>query len=74
MRGVVLSFPVGGVHLRAWTAERIAAEIERASDGIKAALRAGDMDLAWTLIGRKVGLRICAGEVKVKLKPPPSWV
>lgn len=74
MRGVVLSFPVGGVHLRAWTPERLQAEIANANAGIRNALRRGDMDLAWTLIGRKVGLRICAGEVKVKLKPPPSWV
>jgi hypothetical protein len=43
-------------------------QIESANAGIKAALRAGDMDLAWTLVSRKVGLRIVAGELAVKLK------
>lgn len=74
MRGVVLPFPVGEALLRAWTPERLQAEIAKANVGIRAALRAGDMDLAWTLISRKVGMRIAAGEVKVKLRRPPSWV
>jgi hypothetical protein len=43
-------------------------QIESANAGIKAALRAGDMDLAWTLVSRKVGLRIVAGDIAVKLK------
>ena len=44
------------------------AEINSADGPIKAALRAGDMDLAWTLVSRKVGLRIVAGDIAVKLK------
>jgi hypothetical protein len=50
------------------TAEAIRAEIDSADAGIKAALRAGDMDMAWTLVSRKVGLRIVAGDITVKLK------
>jgi hypothetical protein len=50
------------------TAAAIRKEIDLASAGIKAALRAGDMDLAWTLVSRKVGLRIVAGDIAVKLK------
>jgi hypothetical protein len=71
MGAAIFAFPIGGRLVRAWTPERIAAEIAKANDGIKAALRAGDMDLAWTLISRKVGLRICGGEVKVSLRKPP---
>lgn len=67
-------FPVGGTLIRAWTPERIAREIAVANVGIKAALRAGDMDEANTLISRKVGLRVCAGEIKVSLRPPPPQV
>lgn len=51
------------------TPERIRAEIDSANVGIRAALRAGDMDLAQTLASRKVGLRICAGDITVTLKP-----
>lgn len=64
-------FPVGGTLIRAWSPERMASEIAVANGAIKAALRAGDMDTANTLISRKVGLRICAGEIKVSLRPPP---
>ena len=67
----VLAFPVGGALIRAWTPDRIQAEIDNANVGIRAALYAGDMDAALTLISRKVGLRICAGDVKVRLKKPP---
>lgn len=35
---------------------------------IKRALRAGDIDTAWTWVSRKVGSRIAAGEIAVKLK------
>lgn len=35
---------------------------------IKAALRAGDMDMAWTWVSRLIGNRIVAGDVTVKLK------
>lgn len=63
-------FPVGGKLVRAWTPERIKNEIHVANVGIKAALRAGDMDGANTLISRKIGLRVCAGEIKVALKVP----
>jgi hypothetical protein len=48
--------------------ETIRSEIIKADGPIKAALRAGDMDLAWLLVGRKVGLRIVAGDIVVKLK------
>jgi hypothetical protein len=50
------------------TSAALRAEIESADVGIKSALRAGDMDMAWTLVSRKVGLRIVAGEITVKLK------
>lgn len=42
--------------------------IDSADDPIKAALRAGDMDLAWLLVSRKIGWRIVAGDLVVKLK------
>lgn len=35
---------------------------------IKAALRAGDMGLAWTWVSHITGNRIVAGEITVKLK------
>lgn len=44
------------------------AEIDSATAAIKAALRAGDMDAAWTQVSRKIGNRIAAGEIVVKLK------
>lgn len=50
------------------TAAALRAEIDSADGPIKAALRAGDMDMAWTLVSRKVGLRIVAGDIAVKLK------
>lgn len=50
------------------TAEALRAEINAADGPIKAALRAGDMDLAWLLVSRKVGMRIVAGDIAVKLK------
>lgn len=50
------------------TPAALRAEIDSADTGIKAALRAGDMDLAWFLVSRKVGMRIAAGEITVKLK------
>ena len=49
--------------------EAVRAEIDDNADGpIKAALRRGDMDSAWTLVSRKVGLRIVVGDIVVKLK------
>jgi hypothetical protein len=68
------SFPFqsGGTLIRAWTPDRMAKEIATANVGIKAALRAGDMVEANTLISRKVGLRVCAGEINVRLRPPPA--
>jgi hypothetical protein len=42
--------------------------IDSADGPIRAALRDGDMDLAQTLVSRKVGWRILLGEVVVKLK------
>jgi hypothetical protein len=65
-----LAFPVGGALIRAWTPDRIQSEIAAANAGIRAALHAGDMESAITLISRKVGLRICAGNIKVRLKKP----
>lgn len=50
------------------TADNLRAAIEAADDGIKEALRAGDMDMAWLLVSRKVGFRIVAGDIAVKLK------
>lgn len=50
------------------TPEAIRTEIDNADGPIKAALRAGDMDSAWLLVSRKVGLRIVAGDIAVKLK------
>lgn len=50
------------------TTAAIRAEIDSADAGIKAALRLGDMDLAWTLVSRKIGMRIVAGDIAVKLK------
>lgn len=35
---------------------------------IQAALRAGDMDRAWTWVSRKIDSRIVAGDIVVKLK------
>jgi hypothetical protein len=35
---------------------------------IKAALHAGDMELAWTWVSRIVGNSIVAGDISVKLK------
>lgn len=35
---------------------------------IKAALRAGDMEHAWTWVSRLIGNRIVAGDIAVKLK------
>lgn len=43
-------------------------EIGLADATIKRALRDGDMDLAWLLVGRKVGWRIVVGDLAVKLK------
>jgi hypothetical protein len=48
---------------------RIPADIESTTPEIKAALHAGDMKRAWLLISKKIGLKICAGEIAVKLKP-----
>lgn len=49
------------------------ADIDAASAAIKHALHnreisATDWDLAWTQVSRKVGNRIAAGEIAVKLK------
>lgn len=50
------------------TAAALRADIDSADTGIKAALHAYDMDLAWLLVSRKVGWRIVAGDIAVKLK------
>lgn len=59
-----------GTLIRAWTPDRLRASIDAANGGIRAALHAGDMDMALALISRKVGLRVCAGDIKVRLKKP----
>jgi uncharacterized phage-like protein YoqJ len=55
------------------TPTTIREQIDSASAGIKEALRkdvirADDMDQAWLQVSRKVGNRIAAGEIAVKLK------
>jgi len=45
-------------------------EIAVATFDIKAALWAGNVELAKVLISKRMGLRICAGDRSVKLKPP----
>lgn len=62
-------YPTGGELVRAWTSERIRAAIVTADIGIKDAIDYGDMDMALLLISRKIGLRVCAGQIKVSLKP-----
>jgi hypothetical protein len=47
---------------------RIFADIEETTAEIKVALRAGNMVRAQLLVSKKIGLRICAGEIAVKLK------
>jgi hypothetical protein len=47
---------------------RIPADIESTTAEIKAALRSGDMGRALLLVSKKIGLKICAGEIAVKLK------
>ncbi|HWW46299.1 MAG TPA: hypothetical protein VNZ94_00470 [Xanthobacteraceae bacterium] len=62
----------GGELVRQWTRDRIASEIASTGDAIRAALRCGDMEQAHTLISKKVGLRVCAGEIRVKLHRGPA--
>lgn len=73
MRGLVpLGFKPGSL-VRAWTPDRIALEIDvtrrmiRASFGLPYVQR---VERQAVLLSRLRGLRICAGEVRVKLKPP----
>jgi predicted RNase H-like nuclease len=59
----------------AGTLERIQAEISATVFEIHAALwatLAANMDRAKVLISKRMGLRICAGERSVKLKPPAA--
>lgn len=44
--------------------------IENYRSMVRSALRAGDLDEARFLIRIIVGIRICAGEIAVKLKTP----
>ena len=62
-------YPIGGTLVRAWTIERPRAAMAAANTDIKTALRGGDTERALLLISRKIGLRVCAGEIKVSLKP-----
>jgi hypothetical protein len=48
--------------------------IERTRAQVRAALRNHDMDRAWFLVRIVVGLRICAGEIDVRLKANPKIV
>lgn len=66
----MIPFIPGGELVRQWTPTRIASEIMLTGDAIRAALRAADMDRALTLVSKQVGLRICAGEIRVSLRPP----
>lgn len=45
-------------------------KIEILRQQIKSAVRAGDMDRAWYLCRIVVGLRVCEGEIPVRLRPP----
>ncbi|MFA5951498.1 MAG: hypothetical protein WC807_14560 [Hyphomicrobium sp.] len=64
--------PAGGSGslIRVWTPHRLRAAIDAANAGIRNALHAGDMDMALILISRKVGLRVCAGDINIRLKKP----
>ncbi len=59
-----------GALIRNWTSAMVRAEIDAANTSISAALWDGDMDRAQTLVSRKIGLRICAGDIQIKLKAP----
>jgi hypothetical protein len=53
-----------------WTPSRMRAEIAVTEADISAALwNDGDVDLARVLISKRMGLRVCAGERAVRLKP-----
>lgn len=73
MGAVIFAFPIGGSLIRAWTPDLIKAQIATTRDAIKAGLRAGDMERVSLLISAVVGMRICAGEIAVKLHPPRKW-
>ncbi len=64
-------YPPGGELIRQWSQPRIRAAIDSTTTSIRQALRAGEIDQAITLISRKIGLRICAGEINPRLKQPP---
>ncbi|MGA7807148.1 hypothetical protein [Bradyrhizobium sp.] len=55
-----------------WTRRNIEREIDNTQAEIMLALwqMPADVDRAWTLISKLTGLRICAGQQTVKLKPP----
>jgi hypothetical protein len=55
-----------------WTPDVIAAEIDKTRLAIKVALHAGDMKFAQLLVSKTVGLRICGGEIAVKLRAVPA--
>jgi hypothetical protein len=50
----------------------IKANIKTANDGIRAALQANDLDLAQTLISRKVGWMVLVQQIKVVLPKPKA--
>lgn len=59
-----------GSLIRSWSKPRIEAAIDETSKAIRGALHRGDMETALTLVSKNVGLRICAGQIKVVLRPP----
>lgn len=71
MYAVILPFGhKPGSIVRQWSKSKIEAAIAETSKAIRGALKRGDMDAALTLVSKNVGLRICAGQIAVKLKPP----
>jgi hypothetical protein len=50
----------------------IKARIKNANDDIRAALRANNLDLAQTLISRKVGWMVLVQQIKVVLPKPKA--
>lgn len=47
----------------------IRAKISASNANIREAIARGDMDRAQTIVSRKVGWRVLAGDISVKLKP-----
>jgi hypothetical protein len=67
-----VGYQPGGEIIQQWTQQRVRAAIDATSSAIRQALRSGDVDLAMVLVSKQTGLRICAGDITVRLKPPPK--